>query len=225
MEGDGECHFMHRRDVTLTIPAHHLHSSTPAPEFDDMPHTIVYLDDEERYFHVFHRSASREKLFLRRGHYLQFRRLLFDAFRSSTAELVSYVLMPDRFHILLYQRSPGDSSRVMERTCHPYGTMFRREMVRNGVPLPEACRMKEVDSEETMLHLSRYIHLAPVRDGLVRTPDDWPYSDYRAAAGMEQSGIETHPLVVSSAGGPEEYRRFVAQYREEERWRIERFLF
>lgn len=225
MEGDGECHFMHRREVTLTIPAHHLHSSTPAPEFHDMPHTIVYLDDEERYFHVFHRSAGREKLFLRSGHYLHFRRLLFDAFRRSTAELVSYVLMPDRFHILLYQRAPGETSRVMERTCHPYEAMFGREMMRNGHPLQEAYRMIEVDSEEMVLHLSRFMHLAPVHAGLVRTPDAWPYSDYRAAVGIEQSGIETHPAVVSSAGGPEEYRRFVAQYRDEERKRIARYLY
>ena len=35
-----------------------------------------------------------------------------------------------------------------------------------------------VDTEEYVFHLSRYIHLNPVRAGLVSHPAEWLYSNY-----------------------------------------------
>jgi len=40
-----------------------------------------------------------------------------------------------------------------------------------------------VDKEEYLLELARYMMLNPVRAGLVKAPDDYIWSSYRAVAG------------------------------------------
>jgi len=35
-----------------------------------------------------------------------------------------------------------------------------------------------VESNEQLLHLTRYIHLNPTTAGIVKEPEEWPYSSY-----------------------------------------------
>lgn len=44
-----------------------------------------------------------------------------------------------------------------------------------------------VDSDAYLQELSRYIVLNPVRAGVVDDPGDWPWSSYRATAGLEKA--------------------------------------
>jgi hypothetical protein len=41
-----------------------------------------------------------------------------------------------------------------------------------------------IDSDEYALTACAYVVLNPVRAGLVRAPEDWPWSSYRATAGL-----------------------------------------
>ena len=42
-----------------------------------------------------------------------------------------------------------------------------------------------VDADTYLLELNRYIHLNPVRSGIVRIPEDYPWSGHRAYLGLE----------------------------------------
>jgi putative transposase len=46
-----------------------------------------------------------------------------------------------------------------------------------------------VESEEQLLHLTRYIHLNPVTAYLIKSPDQWAYSSY-----AEYISQRTHTL-------------------------------
>ncbi len=84
---------------------------------------------------------------------------------------------------------------------------------------------KPVESEEYLLHLSRYIHLNPVFAGLVKEARDWEFSSYRDYIGTSQKSklIQTH-FVLSHFGNIEEYRVFVESFGAEEMHRIEEAL-
>jgi hypothetical protein len=43
-----------------------------------------------------------------------------------------------------------------------------------------------VDKNSYLLELARYIVLNPVRAGLVRSAKEWPWSSYRATAGLQE---------------------------------------
>ena len=58
-------------------------------------------------------------------------------------------------------------------------------------------------SEPAFLELCRYIVLNPVRAALCERPEEWPWSSYRAAAGMDFSPpfLATDRLLELFAGG------------------------
>ena len=46
---------------------------------------------------------------------------------------------------------------------------------------------KENQKENYLLELTRYVLLNPIRAGRVRRLEDWPWSNYRAVAGLDES--------------------------------------
>ncbi|MCJ7663572.1 MAG: hypothetical protein MUO24_04960 [Desulfobacterales bacterium] len=49
-----------------------------------------------------------------------------------------------------------------------------------------------VEKEGYLLELSRYIVMNPVRAGMVSSPQQWPWSSYRATAGLQKEGEFLH---------------------------------
>jgi hypothetical protein len=50
-----------------------------------------------------------------------------------------------------------------------------------------------VDKDAYLLELARYVVLNPVRAHMTESPEDWPWSNYRSTAGME----EPHPCLTT----------------------------
>jgi len=70
-------------------------------------------------------------------------------------------------------------------------------------------------SERYLSELVRYIHLNPVRAGIVTRPEDYKYSSHRAYLGLEAAGIVDVDPVLRHFGASQEvardrYRKFVA---------------
>jgi hypothetical protein len=81
-----------------------------------------------------------------------------------------------------------------------------------------------VEREPHLLELARYIVLNPVRARTVRSARDWPWSSYRATAGMvEGPGFLTTDWILgqlhrSRRRAIELYREFVKQGRDVDAW-------
>ncbi|MFA5271771.1 MAG: transposase [Candidatus Omnitrophota bacterium] len=104
-----------------------------------------------------------------------------DNFAKTTNKLVKVIawcLMPTHIHLVLKQSKDGGISRFMNNILNSYSRYFNIKHNRKG-PLWEG-RFKKilVESDEQLLHLTRYIHLNPVTAGLIDRPEDWPASSY-----------------------------------------------
>lgn len=77
-----------------------------------------------------------------------------------------------------------------------------------------------VDADSYLLELTRYIHLNPVRAGMVQSPEEYPWSGHRAYLGSETIPWLSTEWVLSQFAGKSErarrgYREFVDQGKEE----------
>ncbi|MFH1771311.1 MAG: transposase [Candidatus Omnitrophota bacterium] len=102
---------------------------------------------------------------------------------NKLVEIIAYCIMPTHFHILLRELCEGAASVFMRRTLNSYTHYFNKKNKRKG-PLWES-RFKKVmvESDEQLVHLTRYIHLNPVTAYLVDNPADWEYSSYKQYLG------------------------------------------
>ena len=133
-----------------------------------MPRRTVPLV-KDHYYHLYNRGVNRALIFFQDDNYAFFLRQLREYITSKDACLLAYVLMPNHYHLLI-QAQTDDLSHAMQLLGISYTKAINRRFKRVGPLFQGAFRAKEVDSDEYLLHLSRYLHLNPVRAGLVRDP-------------------------------------------------------
>lgn len=200
-----------------------------------------YLASTDSYFHAYNRGVDHARIFFSPDDYQGFlRRLRFGPLPENAAapfqkddarieardniEIIAYCLMPNHYHFILHQLAANVISELIGRACNGYVKAVNIRLGRSGHLFEGKYKMRLVGDNRDLLHLSRYIHLNPVRAGLVMKPEDWPYSscrDYYA----ESVHSFVHPdVVLEELGGRDCYREFVESYTEEDKGYIEKCL-
>ncbi len=98
--------------------------------------------------------------------------------KDCLVDIIAYCLMPTHLHLILAQLKDEGISLYMKNLLDSYTRYFNIKNDRKG-PLWQG-RFKSIliESDEQLLHLTRYIHLNPTSDSLVDKPEDWEYSSY-----------------------------------------------
>lgn len=159
-------------------------------------------------YHVIARGNQRRKTFLGDDDYRAYlhRLALYRARHAVT--LLAYCLMPNHVHLLV---RTGDVplGKFMQGLQQSYTQWFNRVHGKVGHVFQGRYRAIVCDSEMYLLTLVRYIHLNPVRAGLVLDPGRYPYSGHRAyLTGRGTPLLDPSPL-LDLVGGPAAYRQLV----------------
>jgi putative transposase len=129
--------------------------------------------------------------------------------------LHAYVLMENHLHLLVETPEPT-LSRGMRQLNGLYTQAFNRRHRRSGHLFQGRFRSVLVDKETHFLELSRYLVLNPIRLGAARSARAWPWSSYRAMAGLAAAPawLETDATLrrfgAKRGAAEEAYRKFVA---------------
>ena len=67
-----------------------------------------------------------------------------------------------------------------------------------------------IDNDAYVLNLSRYIHLNPVKAGLVKRPEEWEFSSYSDYVGLRQGTLPKMENLLEQIGSAHAYQRFVS---------------
>jgi putative transposase len=98
----------------------------------------------------------------------------------------TYCLLDNHYHLLL-EVPLGNLPLGMRHLNGVYAQRFNRRYERSGHLFQARYRSILVEKNAYLLSVSRYIVLNPVRAGVVREPEDYRWSSYRATAGLEQA--------------------------------------
>jgi putative transposase len=93
-------------------------------------------------------------------------------------QIIAYCLMPTHIHFILRQLKDNGISTSFGNTLNAYARYFNTKYKRQGPLWASRFKNVPVNSDEQLLHLSRYIHLNPVSAGLVNNATQWEYSSY-----------------------------------------------
>ena len=137
-------------------------------------------------YHVTSRGDRREDIF----HDDDDRRIFLSCFEQVAARMNwcchAYCLMSNHYHFVIETPEPN-LALGMRQLNGVFTQSFNRRHSRVGHVFQGRYNAILVEKDAYLKELARYVVLNPVRAKMVRRPEQWPWSSYRATAGKQTS--------------------------------------
>ena len=160
-------------------------------------------------YHVYNRGCNQENIFATQDNYLFLLRRAKSTLENAPVRILAYCLMPNHYHFLLQGKEDQAIPRFIQRLFNSYTQAYNRQQDRSGTLFQGRAKHILVDKDEYLLHLARYIHLNPVRAGIVQRPGDWPYLNYLEWVDKRDGSLVDREFVRSYFPEPAMYEDFV----------------
>jgi putative transposase len=127
-------------------------------------------------------------------------------------EIICYCLMPNHFHFLLKQLEKGGVQKFVGDFTNSYTRYFNsRHDARVGPIFQGPFKVVHIDTNEQLLHTSRYIHINPAVSFLVKKEklEDYPWSSLPEYLGKAVEEICSKDIILDQFKSVDDYRKFV----------------
>ncbi len=157
--------------------------------------------------HVTAHAVSGQDMFLVDGDRHKFLSLLTDVHQRWGLSFHGYCLMSNHYHLEI-ETPDGALSAPMKSLNYRYASYLNQRLDRRGHLFDGRFKNVVVDADTYLHQLSRYIHLNPVRAGIVSRPADYRWSSYRAFIGdVEPPLWLVTELTLARFGNTEQQQR------------------
>jgi REP-associated tyrosine transposase len=119
--------------------------------------------------------------------------------------LHGYVLLPDHWHGLIWTAHPLTISRVVQDIKWTSATALNRSRHTTGTVWQHQFWDRFVRHARGLRQRLDYMHWNPVRKGLVKKPEEWPWSSYNNFA-IDARVVALCPVEIDYVRLPEGYR-------------------
>ncbi|UCD74744.1 MAG: transposase [Phycisphaerales bacterium] len=130
-------------------------------------------------YHVLNRGNAGSKVFHKDADYQAFVDLLNNACARLPLSILSYCLMPNHFHLVLQPKGQDDLSRWMQWLMTSHVRRYHRHHGTFGHVWQGRFKSFPIQADEHLYTVLRYVERNPLRAGLVRAAQDWPWSSLR----------------------------------------------
>ena len=137
------------------------------------------------FYHVTARGNEQKNIFRSNRDREKFLSYLESAVDRYGVVIHAYCLMDNHYHALI-ETPKGNLSQIMRHINGAYTTYFNTKRRRAGHLFQGRFKAILVDRDEYATTLSRYIHLNPVRAGMVALPEEYPWSSYHYYVGRKK---------------------------------------
>ena len=134
------------------------------------------------FYHVTSRGNERKDIFKSQSDRERFLEYLMSATERYGAAIHVYCLMSTHYHIFM-ETPRGNLSQIMRHINGAYTTYYNVKRKRAGHLFQGRYKAILVEADVYAVELSRYIHLNPVRAGIVVRPEEYLWSSYRGYLG------------------------------------------
>lgn len=142
-------------------------------------------------YHVIQRGHNRQPVFGDDDDRRRMLILLAEQAAQHGVQIHAYVLMGNHLHLLVTPSTDEGLGLMIQGVGRHYVRAFNLRWKQHGTLWQGRYASHLVASDPYLLAVMRYIDLNPVRAGLVESAQDWPWSSYRALAGLAPDPLVT----------------------------------
>lgn len=179
----------------------------------------------ESFYHIYNRGVNKRVIFKDDYDYSVFLNLLIRYLDDEPVkdnkgreyeslngrlELLAFCLMPNHFHLLIYQHDPEAMTRLLRGIGTAYSTYFNKRHGRIGPLFHERFKASLIGKDQYLQHISRYIHLNP------EDYRNWEFSSLPYYLGQKNAAW-VKPSRILEMFDSGEYPKFVRDYEAHKR--------
>lgn len=194
-----------------------------------MPYRITPFVNGE-FYHLYNRGLEKRDIFEGTRDYSHFIQTMFyyqiqnpkpkfSTYRHSKifpvdpikkiVDIICYCLMPNHFHILVKQLKDGGVQEFIRKFVLSY-TKYRNLKYNHQGPLFNGpFKAVRIETDEQLIHVSRYIHLNPLVSLLTKDLKLYPWSSYHNYLNSNDKSIVVKEEILNFFKSPKEYKKFV----------------
>jgi putative transposase len=182
---------------------------------------IIKTYNSNSYYHIYNRGVEKRKIFIDDQDYAKFESLLKRylsnkptkdsrgrsyIFLGDKVSLIAFCLMPNHFHMIIYQTELDSITKLLRSVCSSYVTYFNNKYNRVGTLFQGNFKAIQIKDESYLLFLTRYIHRNPA-DYL-----EYEWSSLNYWLGKKNADWLDYELICDMS--PIEYLDFIKDDRE-----------
>lgn len=114
------------------------------------------------YYHIYNRGNRKQEVFIGQRDYERFLKKAEEYKNKFGVTILCYCLLSNHFHFLLRQDADFPITNFMLRLSTSYAKYFNIKYEQVGSLFQDRFRAKLIETDEYLLHLSRYIHRNPL---------------------------------------------------------------
>lgn len=197
---------------------------------------VVLANDQ--IYHVYNRGVERRNVFVDRRDYIraletlryyrfanppiklskylilpkeQKYKLITNTDWSELVQVITFCLMPNHFHFMVKQLKEGGISKFLSNFTNSYTKYFNTKEEREGPLFQGLFKAVRVETDEQLIHLSRYIHLNPTSSFVITNNqlENYPWSSLPEYLGTSIDSICEKKDVLSFFSSLEKYKQFL----------------
>ena len=175
------------------------------------------------YYHIYNRGVDKQPIFFRSDHWAFFIKKMKKYFQPDKADIIAYCLMPNHYHLIVRPKTQNFGRDVMMPMMISCSKAINTDMHRLGPLFQDSFKAKRIETTEQLIHLSRYLHLNPVKAGYVEKPDMWKYSSYQDYIGKRDGKLPKPEIVLTDFSSSEDYAAYVESWQDEKQIQVVMF--
>lgn len=184
-------------------------------------------------YHVFNKGVNKQKIFNNENDYQRFyyaaihyktkstrfsyeKRLkinhtpgVIQTLTAPRVQVIAYCFMQNHFHFLIKQLIDGGISSYIQRLTNGYSRYVNIKYKREGPLFQSRFKNVLIETDEQLVHVSRYIHLNPVVSNLVSNIRGYKWSSYLNYIDNNKDELCELDLVKAYFKSGDEYENFV----------------
>ena len=165
--------------------------------------------------HFYNRVAHNELLFREDKDYIKFLLSFKKSIQEIPTSVYAYCLIPNHFHFLLKQNSTIPLYKIFNKTLSSYVQRYNIKYTRNGSIFAHPLQSKLIIDDEQIITLCKYIHLNPVKAGLVNEPEEWEFSNYREWIGVRHGELFDDFILKNNFIDIDDYIKLIKEFRQQ----------
>ena len=131
------------------------------------------------FFHVITQGINKSYIFQKAEDIKYYIKIMYHLTKEQKIKIIGYCIMNNHAHMLIETEEIKELSKYMQRLNTKYGKYYNKKYNRVGYVFRDRYRAEGIYTEEYLYNCLKYIYNNPVKAGICKKAEDYPYSNYK----------------------------------------------